>query len=228
MPPSTGRVGPISYATRSKPGRMVAGDLFEVVGVGDGRVAVFLGDVAGKGVGAAVLMAAAQTQLRMSLKYLRPLSEAIAELNREVLVRAPVGEFISLFVGLIDAKQGTMEFVDAGHGYWVHRAAGGEPRRVEYEGDLVLGVEAEHVYHTESIKLSPGDRIVIFSDGVVEQHAPSGELFGFPSVLSTLAGTETERDDVQVLLEDVMAFAQSDELSDDVTIASIRFDPTGV
>lgn len=225
MPPPSGRIGPVCYSTCSKPGRLVAGDLFEVVRLDDGRVAVFLGDVAGKGVGAAVLMAAAQTQLRMSLKHLKPLKEAVEELNREVAARAPAGEFISLFVGIIDPVAGTMEFVDAGHGYWLHRPAGGEPQRVQYEGGLVLGVETDHPYHTEMIKIAPGDRIVIFSDGVVEQHSPDGGTYGFPSVLSALAPTTNEAEDVQVLLDGLQSYAESDDLSDDVTIASLRFDP---
>ena len=225
MPPPTGRIGSITYATCSKPGRLVAGDLFEVVGLEDGRVAVFLGDVAGKGVGAAVLMAAAQTLLRASLKHMKPLTVAIEELNREVAIRAPVGEFISLFVGIIDREAGEMEFVDAGHGYWLHRPGNGKAERVQYEGGLVLGVDPDHVYHSERVKLAPGDRIVIFSDGVVEQHSPTGELFGFDNVYAMLDGTGTEEEDVRVLLDGLQSFAQSDELSDDVTIASVRFDP---
>lgn len=227
MPPATGRIGPVTYATCSKPGRLVAGDLFEVVALNDGRVAVFLGDVAGKGVGAAVLMAAAQTQLRVALKHLTPLCAAIEELNREVVARAPTGEFISLFVGIIDPATRTMEFVDAGHGYWLLRSAGGEPKRVAYEGGLVLGVETDHVYHSEKVALAPGDRVVIFSDGVVEQHSPTGAAFGFPGVYALLADTTTEGDDVRVLLDGLQAFAESDDLADDVTIASVRFDPDG-
>jgi serine phosphatase RsbU (regulator of sigma subunit) len=225
MPPASGRIGSISYATISKPGRLVAGDLFEVVGLDDGRVAVFLGDVAGKGVGAAVLMAAAQTQLRAALKYHKPLSAAVEELNREVIARAPVGEFISLFAGIFDPRARTLEFVDAGHGYWLHRPAGDDPRRVQYDGGLVLGVEQDHRYPSETIPVAPGDRIVIFSDGVVEQHSPDGAAYGFENVLAALAPTRSETEDVQVLLEGLQAFAQSDDLSDDVTIAALKFEP---
>jgi serine phosphatase RsbU (regulator of sigma subunit)/pSer/pThr/pTyr-binding forkhead associated (FHA) protein len=224
MPPVAGTIGPVTYATRSRPGRLVAGDLFEVVGLDDGRVAVFLGDVAGKGVGAAVLMAAAQTQLRVALKHLMPLRTAIEELNRELTHRSPVGEFISLFVGIIDPKARTMEYVDAGHGYWLHRPGGGPPQQVPHDGGLVLGVEADHAYPTELVALNPGDRIVLFSDGLVEQHSPTGAAFGFEGVFEHLRETQDVEDDVRVLLERLQSFADSDELSDDVTIASLRFD----
>jgi sigma-B regulation protein RsbU (phosphoserine phosphatase) len=170
-------------------------------------------------------MAAAQTLLRASLMHLKPLTVAVEELNREVAIRAPIGEFISLFVGIIDRQAGTMEFVDAGHGYWLHRGTQGKAERVKYEGGLVLGVDPEQVYHSETVKLSPGDRIVIFSDGVVEQHSPTGEQFGFESVYATLEGSSGEEEDVRVLLDGLQSFAQSDDLSDDVTIASVRFDP---
>ena len=103
-------------------------------------------------------------------------------------------------------------------------ASGEAPKRVDYEGGLVLGVEADHAYSSERIALNPGDRIVIFSDGVIEQHSPDGAAYGFVSVLAALNGTETEAEDVQVLLDGIQSFAQSDDLSDDVTIASLRFD----
>jgi serine phosphatase RsbU (regulator of sigma subunit) len=225
MPPPRGRIGSITYATCSKPGRLVAGDLFEVLGLEDGRVAVFLGDVSGKGVGAAVLMAAAQTQLRASLKHLKPLRIAVEELNRDIIERSPEGEFISLFAGIIDAKAGTLEFVDAGHGYWVHLTQAGGPRRVPYEGGLVLGVEADHAYPTETVALTPGDRIIMFSDGVVEQHSPDGGAYGFASVLALLGKCASESDDVESLLAALQSYAQSDALSDDVTIASLRYEP---
>lgn len=225
MPPPRGRIGPVTYATCSKPGRMVAGDLFEVLGLDDGRVAVFLGDVSGKGVGAAVLMAAAQTQLRASLRHLKPLRTAVEELNRDINGRSPEGEFISLFAGIIDPRAGTLEFVDAGHGYWVHLTHSGGPRRVAYEGGLVLGVEPDHSYPTETVALTPGDRIIIFSDGVVEQHSPDGGVYGFESVLGVLKKSPSESEDVEMLLEGLQTFAQSDALSDDVTIASLRYEP---
>lgn len=228
MPPPVGRVGAVSYSTCNRPGRLVAGDLFEVVALSDDRVAVFLGDVAGKGVGAAVLMAAAQTQLRIALRHGKALSDAVAELNNEILARAPAGEFVSLFASVFCPRTRTLEFVDAGHGYWVHIPAGGEPRRVPSAGGLVLGVEPGHIYESESIPIAPADRVVLFSDGVVEQHAPAGGLFGFPAVLEVLAGSTNVAEDVDHLLEKILAFAQSDDLSDDVTIASVLFDPEGV
>lgn len=225
MPPLNGQIGPVTYATCSRPGRLVAGDLFEVTALEDGRVGVFLGDVAGKGVGAAVLMAAVQTQLRVALKHRTPLQAAVEELNRDVCMRAPAGEFISLFVGILDPVSRSMEFVDAGHGYWLHRPGGGETRPVPHDGGLVLGVEADHVYATERIPLGAGDRIILFSDGLVEQHSPTGATFGMEGVFEHLKSTENVGDDVRVLLERLQSFADSDELSDDVTIASLRFDP---
>ena len=99
----------------------------------------------------------------------------------------------------------------------VHEVAGG--------GHHVLGVEPDHRYPSETIQLAPGDRIIVFSDGVVEQHSPAGAAFGFQNVLATLETTTTESEDVQLLLEDLLSFAQSDDLSDDVTIASVRFGP---
>lgn len=226
MPPARGRVGCLAYAMASLPGRLVAGDLFDVVELDQRRVAFFLGDVSGKGVGAAVLMAAAQTLLRASLRAESNVAAAVSSVNRELVQRSASQEFISLLVGVVDPAAGIIRFVDAGHGYWISISPGTPPQRVPTEGGLVLGVDPDFVYTEETIPITPGSRVVTFSDGVIEQHGPaSGAQFGFPGIQAALAASASEVDDVGKLVTALKDFAQSEHLSDDVTIASLRFDP---
>lgn len=226
MPPPRGRVGPVGYAVENLPGRLVAGDLFDIVELPGGRVAFFLGDVAGKGVGAAVLMAAAQTLMRAALRSGAGLADAVSAVNREMVQRSASGEFISLFAGLVSPDERCLRYVDAGHGYWLHRPSGHLPGRITGEGGIVLGLDPDAEYPEERVPLGPGDRVVVFSDGVPEQRDPSGAAaFGFAGAIEALAQSAAEGDDVSGLVARLRAFAGGDALADDVTIASIRFDP---
>lgn len=230
MPPAMGEFGALRYAMQTKPGRVVAGDLFDVVPLdtdGPGgtprRVAVFLGDVAGKGVGAAILMATAQTQLRMGLRLSGDPGEVVSDANRFLAGRVDERVFISLWLGVFDLERGEVAFVDAGHGHWLAVMPGGKPGGVQSVGGLPLGVKPDAVYRTERMAFAPGGRIVLFSDGLVEQPSPTGEQFG---VLRTLAAVEratTAREDVLCMAQAVREHADSDALADDLTVASVEW-----
>ncbi len=220
MPADHGRVGAVAYAMRSRPGRIVAGDLFDVIALDGGRVAFLLGDVVGKGLGAALVMAMAQSHVRAALAAGDSLVSAVDAVNRYLATHSGENEFVSMFVGVIDPAAGSLEYVDAGQGYAVHAPAGGEPRPIESEGGLVLGVSAEAEYTLERMDLAPGDRIVVFSDGVVEQPSPDGRQFGVAGVLDAVARAGAHDRDIEAVVEAVVAHASSDDLADDVTIAS--------
>src|SRR5262249_19080875 len=99
LPPEHGVVGSVQYAMRMRPGHFVAGDLFDVLELDEHRVAVSIGDVAGHGVGAAVLMAASQSHLSAALQRHRDPAIAIAEVNRYLTERSTPHRFVSLWVG---------------------------------------------------------------------------------------------------------------------------------
>jgi serine phosphatase RsbU (regulator of sigma subunit) len=226
MPPDEGIVGGVRYAMRMRSGRYVAGDLFDVIDLGKGRVAVLLGDVAGKGIGAAILMATAQTHLNASLRAHPDPATAVAEVNRYLCTHVAQNKFISLWLGVFEVTSGLVSFVDAGHGHWL--VAGGaagarDIRRINAIGGLPLGIEHDYIYQTEQLTLAPTDRLVVFSDGVVEQPSPDGVLFGLDRAINALEPSATEADDVQRLFDAVVGYAQTDSLSDDTTVASVAW-----
>jgi phosphoserine phosphatase RsbU/P len=225
MPPGQGSVGPITYAMKSAPGRMVAGDLFDVVSLGPGRAAVFLGDVSGKGIGAAMLMATAQTELRAALREHNEVAKAVTAVNRYLVAHSAPHEFVTLWAGVFDAGEGVLRWVDAGHGYWLHAGADDRLVRPERDAGLIMGIDADHQYHAHELLLRPGHRVVIFSDGVVEQPARSGDRFEMDRTIAALGGNESLEADVDALFGAVVRFAGTEALADDVTIAAVRFDP---
>lgn len=222
MPSPTGRVGPIVYAARNQPGRMASGDLLDVIDLGHGRVAACLGDVSGKGVGAAMLMSAAQTQLRATLRHELDPARAVELLNREVVSRLLTDGFISLWAGVIDAQAGTLTYVDAGHSYWTIRRAGQTHAAGPVAEFMPLGVDANEAYRATTITFGEGDRLTVFSDGVAEQPGPHGLTFRTQGAIDAMAAAADEAADVESIFAAMRAHAQSEAFADDVTVLSLR------
>lgn len=221
MPEPRGTLGAFEYAMVNQPGSTVAGDLFDVVPLGEGRLAFFLGDVMGKGAGAAILMATIQSALRSALTHGDTPHEAMMRANESACARSGDGEFLSLFLGVIDASAQTLEFVDAGHGLWLVAEAGAAARRVECEGGHLLGIQEDAAYVTESVAFPPGSRVLSFSDGLIEQPSPAGEQFGFDRAIETLSGHAAPTEDVEELIAALRAHAETERYADDLTIASV-------
>jgi serine phosphatase RsbU (regulator of sigma subunit) len=237
MPAPVGEFGPVKYALRSRPGRFVAGDLFDVVMLPSGKVAMFLGDVSGKGMEAAMLMATAQAHLNASLRFAPDAGAALTELNRHLAGRITEGRFVTLWLGLLDVETGELSFVDAGHGHWLVRFPGQPAARLASEGGVPVGVDPEAVYTSEKIVLPPGARLVLYSDGLVEQRSSEGKQFGLEAMLAALAQSGSPQTDVAALIGALLNFAsdaaeggvrpdlEAVQLADDVTVASLAYVP---
>lgn len=225
MPAEQGHVVCAKYALRTHPGSFVAGDLFDVLKLDENRVAISIGDVAGEGAGAAVIMAAAQSHLNAALNRYDDLADAIGEVNRYISERSAANRFISMWVGIFDKREGVLRFVDAGHGHWMHKPAGGAAQIVEHKGGLVVGIEGGFKYEAETLAIKPGDRIILYSDGVVEQQSPEGEFFGTDRLLDILNKSDSEVTDVETALAAVKQFAGGAALADDTSVASVVYQP---
>lgn len=228
LPAGAGRFGRLSYAMNVLPGRFVAGDLFDVIPLDEHRTAFFVGDVSGKGVPASIVMATTQSYLNASLRHSRDLVRALADVNRHLADRTPDTRFVSLWLGVLDQRDGTLEYIDAGHGFAILRTPNGPPTIIPSEGGPPLRVAPDYPYALDRLSVPSGSRIILYSDGVVEQQgpAPACEEFGSARVLGALARADSCEDDVRLLLSAVRAHAgtSADALADDVTIASIAFD----
>jgi serine phosphatase RsbU (regulator of sigma subunit) len=223
LPPEQGVVGPLRYAMRVRPGREVAGDLFEAIELDDHRAAICIGDVAGHGVGPGVLMAAALAHLHAALRRDSDPARAVNAVNRFIAHRTKSAKFISMWVGVFDAREHALTFVDAGHGYWMHKPADSDAMRVTYEGGIPVGIDGNHEYHAEHMQLGQRDRLVLYSDGVIEQRNSEGRQFTHSRVAQFIAHDATPEGDVTAVIKAVEEFAGSTELDDDTTVASIQW-----
>lgn len=232
LPPTHGDHGFLSYAMEMIPGMFVAGDLFDVVPLRDGRVAVCLGDVAGHGAGSAMLMATTQSYLHAQLLSGLEVDEAVTAAG-EFLGRklAPGsggaggggGRFVSLWTGVFD-QAGNVEFVDAGHSHWLLvRSDGTSVAPNPEEAGIPLGIDPATKYRKNRLHMMPGDRVVVFSDGLVEQRRDgSGAEFGISGVKAALAAAASPAGDVQGVVLALHRHAGHGKLADDATIASIQ------
>jgi len=221
MPSRAEEGGRVRYAFRSVAGRLVAGDLFDVIPLDEDRVAFFLGDVSGKGVGAAVLMSAAQATLRSLLSRSVGLSESLETLNEHLVQRTSRDAFITLLAGVVDRRDGSVDLVDAGHALCCLRRKDEPPSRPEISGGLPLAVSAGERYRSSKLPLDEGDRLVVFSDGVVEQRSPGGKELGVEAAHGALEASTSCEEDVRRLFDLVEAHAEG-QLADDLTVLSLE------
>jgi sigma-B regulation protein RsbU (phosphoserine phosphatase) len=207
--------GPPGYelAARCRPARAVGGDFYDWHALPDG-IGFTLGDVMGKGIGAAILMATARAALRgaASPDPAATLDGAAAALEGDL---GPTNTLVTLLHGHLDAERGRLRHVDAGHGLaLVLRAGGGwEPSR---GGGLPLGVLPEQTWDTVEVDLAPGDAFVVVSDGVLD-------LLGDPLAgLGEVAELLRDCRSAQEVVDRVDAAAAGAEPGDDVTVQVVR------
>jgi serine phosphatase RsbU (regulator of sigma subunit) len=235
MPDESGRRGHVSWHRFSRAAdTRVSGDFFSVSEATDGRVAVALGDVAGKGAGAALVMAAAVTHLDNSIRLGVPVESAVSALS-DFFARRPSFEVATAgFITSIAIEihpDGTCRGVDAGHSYAVVVRDGRAERLAFPSNETMMGMFEGIAYVADGFTLSAGDRIVLFSDGIAEQPDPEGRRLcpNFADdpgpVVDALAGSRSAEDDVDRLRALLASHAGARPWEDDVTVASITFAP---
>lgn len=231
MPRRDGRFGPFSYVGESRPGQYVGGDFFDVIPLDESRLAVALGDVAGKGIAASVLMTATQGFLHAALREHGEPGRAVTELNRFVAPRKPTGKFVTMWVGVFDAMKNTLSYVDAGHGYGLLVKSDGTVEPLDSGDGLPVGVMDDAQYTAEIATLEPGGRALIISDGIIEQFGLPREIdgqserqqFELEGVRRSLIEIRDGEDEVATLFNAVIAHAGTDKLSDDATAVLVRW-----
>jgi sigma-B regulation protein RsbU (phosphoserine phosphatase) len=207
----------------SQPARSVGGDLYHGALREDGSLAVALGDVSGKGVGAALIMAMAQGLLGLLHELGQPIEQMLPALNRTLLEYNPGNRFLTLGVGVLQAD-GTLSLGNAGHCPLAVLRADGSVELVPPQGPI-LGLLPAAKWGVATVQLAKGDVVVLYSDGISESFSPRGEEFGVEGVrrtLGTLSGKDAETVG-RALLEAAAAFRSGREADDDVTLLVFRF-----
>lgn len=229
LPPLTEKYVGVRLATEYTPAEQVGGDFYDVFRLDDERIALIMGDVSGKGVPAALLMGVIHGAVRSSLWSESPSrheSES-QQLNRLLCEGASGERYASMFWCYHDPIAQTLSYVNAGHCPPLLTRKNGS--RVEisrlHVGGPVLGVLPDARYEQAKLQVSPGDLLVMYSDGLVEATNSRGEEYG-EGRLRELLATLTEKsanDILRAILASLAAFSGTAELRDDLTIVVAQF-----
>ena len=207
-----------------RPASVVSGDYFDVLKFGEDRLALCIGDVAGKGMPAALLMSNAQAAVRAFAAGSVMPHELCDKVNRVVCSNIAEDKFITFFYAILDARNQRLHYANAGHNAPILVSKNGRSCRLE-EGGPVLGVFPDWIGSSSSTKLEPGDRILFFTDGLTEVRNPSGEEFGEKRLVELLA-QKRALGAVQLqeaIMETVVEFSNGNFL-DDATVIVLAVD----
>lgn len=198
----------------------VGGDYYDVLPLGEDKVCVSFGDVAGKGVPASLVMSRIASVVQSTMQHVTDAREAVAAINNHMCDSAVDGRFVTYVLIIIDLKTHEMTTVIAGHMAPVIRSAAGETEEFGTEAiGLPIGVVEDYPFEVSVRKIEPGETVVIYTDGISEAMNPAGELYGMETVGQFAAqcqGTATELG--KALLEDVRRHADGRPQNDDITI----------
>jgi sigma-B regulation protein RsbU (phosphoserine phosphatase) len=195
----------------------VGGDWYDYIPLPDGRLAVVLADVSGKGMGAALLMSSTRTILRLVAEIGLPPGEVLSRVNSILLRDFPTAKFVTMVYALLDPKKRSIVFANAGH---LH------PLLIDSRGTHFLGTDAglplgirEGSFSERVVEMIPGNRLVFYSDGVTEAMNASLQQYGETRLCDHFVRPSAT---VQSLLEDVRSFTAGHPAFDDLTVVMMQ------
>jgi phosphoserine phosphatase RsbU/P len=219
----------IEIAFQTRPANTVAGDYYDVFtrdgsAASEKRVLLAVADVAGKSIPAAMLMATFQASLRTLAVTQSSLPELVASINRYACTNSQGGlRFTTAFLAELDPATATLTYINAGHNPPMLCRKSGALVRLE-AGGLPIGILADGHYESGSVALSPGDWLVIFTDGVVEAMNTRGDEYGEQRLLATVAisSESTPAEMMRRIMTDLDAFVGNTPQHDDVTCLLLK------
>ena len=225
----------LQLTVRCDPARMVSGDYYDYQEVGDKKLSFAIGDVAGKGISAALLMATIQAALRAQLAQYQPTREnecthlpeidvahLVAQLNRQVFANTSPEKYATFFFALFDEVSRTLTYTNAGHlSPLLFR--NGDVVPLDSNG-MVVGAFPFAEYNESCLELHPGDLLVCYTDGITEPENAYGEEFGEGRLIDLVHKhrNENNHEIIRIVLDAVRSWTGVPELHDDMTLMLAR------
>jgi serine phosphatase RsbU (regulator of sigma subunit) len=213
----------IAVYARSIPAYEVGGDFYSYLAMPEGRAAIAIGDISGKGVGAALLMALTSSAVESQGRQIEHPAQVLTALNNLLAPRLRANHMnAALLFAVVDPNEQTMRIANAGMIAPVLVTASGS-QFIEV-GGFPLGSFAGAVYQEQAIHFQPGDLLLLVSDGVVEAHDQNDQLFGFEGLDAAIAAARAAdvHDLVETVLDRVHEHMGDREQHDDITIVAVR------
>jgi len=200
LPQSLPQRSGFGFAASYRPARDVGGDFYDVVEISPGRFFFVVGDVSGKGMPAALLMAQAVSTLRLILEPQISPPAALARWNDMLCGHTIRGMFITAMLGRVDTADRTVELTSAGHSHPIVMRANGQVDEVKVPGGPPLGILPSRSVASNTIRLAPGEWLVCYTDGLNESFNAAREQLGSSGIQRLLAGSFATAEDIVAAL----------------------------
>jgi sigma-B regulation protein RsbU (phosphoserine phosphatase) len=210
---------------RMYPAQEVGGDFFDFFLIDDDTVGVAIGDVSGKGIPGAMLMAVSRTLLKSTAMKERSPAECMALVNKSLVDDDVASMFVTLLYGILDLRTGSFVYSNAGHNLPYHISSGGDLQTIPHTGGAAIGMSGETVYQEGRIDLQPGDRLVLYTDGLVEVFDPDGRMFTDERLAAYLrnACREALPELVEGAIDVAKQFSGGNAKQDDMTVLAVEY-----
>lgn len=223
LPKSLPELSGIEFAAESIPSKQIGGDYYDVLKTDEETYTVAIGDVSGKGVPAALLMANLQAFLKATSKQKLPIDEASGLINNLITENTGDGRFITFFWFYIDTVKNLIRYVNAGHNPPLLVRGG----KVEYldKGGIIFGVAPTLApYHAEELQLKPGDMLVLFTDGVTEAKNDLDDEYTDERLENLIIENNNRGagELLKIIKDDLQNFVKGTSQSDDITLVILK------
>jgi phosphoserine phosphatase RsbU/P len=222
--PVPGARFPFDIHASMEPAREVGGDLYDVFAAADGRLWFFIGDVAGKGMPAALFMARTKSIIRIVTELMPAAGPAdvVARVNRELCLNNDRMMFVTLFLGMLDPASGALSYCNAGHNP-PYRLTGTIAVAIEDAAGIVLGIEPTAAYVDGVLTLKADDKLFLYTDGVTEAFNGADEPFGEARLETVLSGRHGScAGMIEAVTAAIAAFIGDAPRSDDIAMLALR------
>lgn len=211
--------GEVRIHSHLRPANTVGGDYYDIIDLDGDRIGLVVGDVAGKGMPAALLMALLQGSLRTLITAGLRGDAVLSKLNEYLCRSIPANSFVTLIYGELDTASGELRYVNAGHNAPFLVREGGAMDRLP-STSIALGVAERSMFHEAGIRMGPGDRLLLFTDGVTEAFNEHEEEYG-EARLEMFLRNRADQDPetlIKGIVDEVVAFCRTLRPHDDMTL----------
>ena len=220
--------GAIQLHAFMKTAKQAGGDLYDYFSLDEDHLCIAIGDVSGKGMPAAIFMSVVVVLLRSAAKASRNPVDIVAKLNAELAERNESCTFVTLFVGILNVRTGTLSFCNGGHNPARIRHRDGTLLPMRVACNCVVGVMDQARFAGEQLTVQPGDLLYFYTDGVTEAISEAETFYGeerLDRLLLSLPVGATTQCVNDTIAADLDAFAGKREQADDITMLSLRYRP---
>ncbi len=220
LPEQMPQVDGYAFFASYEAAQAVGGDYYDCLCANGKVVSLAFGDVAGKGVPAALVMSRLSSVVQNTLDFVPDVGKAIQRINRQMCAKAVEGRFVTFVLASIDTRKHRLTLANAGHMAPMLRRSDGTIEEIGSDRvGIPLGIVEDYSFDTIDVRLEPGETILIYTDGVSEAMNPAGELYGIERLRELLSRTDGSPDEIgRTILDDVRSHADGRPQNDDITL----------